>query len=112
VRSGQAKCLLVTAPDRTPVLPVTTSLSDLGIADTASELWRGIIGPKGMPADRVAALQQAFHKATQQRKFQEFEASRGESAVGGPPGEFSKLIKTEYEANAEILKRLGLAKKN
>jgi tripartite-type tricarboxylate transporter receptor subunit TctC len=112
VRSGQAKCLLVTAPDRTPVLPDTTSLSDLGIADTASELWRGIIGPKGMPADRVAALQQAFHKATQQRKFQEFEASRGESAVGGPPGEFSKLIKTEYEANAEILKRLGLAKKN
>jgi tripartite-type tricarboxylate transporter receptor subunit TctC len=112
VRSGQAKCLLVTAPDRTPVLPDTTSLSDLGIADTASELWRGIIGPKGMPADRVAALQQAFHKATQQRKFQEFEASRGESAVGGPPGEFSKLIKNEYEANAEILKRLGLAKKN
>ena len=112
VRSGQAKCLLVTAPDRTPVLPDTTSLSDLGIADTASELWRGIIGPKGMPADRVAALQQAFHKATQQRKFQEFEASRGESAVGGPPGEYSKLIKTEYEANAEILKRLGLAKKN
>jgi tripartite-type tricarboxylate transporter receptor subunit TctC len=111
VRAGQAKCLLVTAPERTPVLPDTTSLSELGIGDTASELWRGIIGPKGMPADRVAALQQAFRQATQQRKFVEFEQSRGESAVGGTPADFAKIIKAEYEANAEILKRLGLAKK-
>ena len=112
VRAGQAKCLLVTAPERTPVLPDTTSLGELGIADTASELWRGIIGPKGMPAERVAALQKAFHQATQQRKFLDFEASRGETAVGGPPGDFAKMIKAEFEANAEILKRLGLAKKN
>ena len=112
VRTGQAKCLLVTAPERTPVLPDTTSLGELGIADTASELWRGIIGPKGMPADRVAVLQQAFRQATQQRKFVEFETSRGESAVGGTPADFGKIIKAEYEANAEILKRLGLAKKN
>lgn len=112
VRAGQAKCLLVTAPDRTPVLPETTSLGELGIADTASELWRGLIGPKGLPAERVAVLQKAFHQATQQRKFQEFEASRGETAVGGPPGDFARLIKSEHEANAEILKRLGLARKN
>ena len=112
VRAGQAKCLLVTAPDRTPVLPETTSLGELGIADTASELWRGLIGPKGLPAERVAVLQKAFHQATQQRKFQEFEASRGETAVGGPPGDFARLVKSEFEANAEILKRLGLAKKN
>jgi len=112
VRNGQAKCLLVTARERTSVLPDTTSLGELGIPDAASELWRGIIGPKGMPAERVAVLQQAFRQATQQRKFQEFETGRGESAVGGPPGEFSKLIKSEHEANSEILKRLGLARKN
>jgi len=112
VKNGQAKCLLVTSPERTPVLPDTTSLGELGVADTASELWRGLIGPKNMPPDRVAALQQAFRKATQERKFQEFEASRGESAVGGPPADFAKVIKAEYEVNAEILKRLGLAKKN
>jgi len=40
--------------------------------------------PKRERRHRVAALQQAFHKATQQRKFQEFEASRG--ALGPQPG--------------------------
>ena len=112
VRAGQAKCLLVTAAERTPVLPDTMSLGDLGIADTASELWRGIIAPKGLAADRRAALEKAFHEATQQRKFLDFEASRGESAIGGPGAEFGKIIKAEYEANAEIIKRLGLGKKN
>ena len=53
-----------------------------------------------------------FHQATQQRKFLEFEASRGESAVGGQGEAFGRLIRAEYDANAEILKRLGLAKKN
>ena len=112
VKTGQAKCLLVTSPERTPVLPDTTSLGELGVADTASELWRGIIGPKGMPPDRVIALQQAFRKALADPKFVEFEASRGEAGVGSPPADFAKVIKTEYDANAEILKRLGLAKKS
>ena len=112
MRAGQAKCLLVTSKERTPVLPDTTSLGELNIANTASELWRGIIGPKGMPADRVATLQKDFYQATQQPKFLEFETSRGESAVGGAPGDFAKVIRAEFEANAEILKRLGLAKKN
>lgn len=112
VRAGQAKCLLVTAAERTPVLPDTTSLKELGIADSASELWRGIIAPKGLAPDRVAALEKAFHQATQHRKFLDFEATRGESAVGGRGEDFGKLIKAEYEANAEILKRLGLGKKN
>lgn len=112
VRAGQAKCLLVTAPERTPVLPDTTSLGELGVADTASELWRGIIAPKGIPPDRVAALEKAFYQATHQPKFLDFESSRGESAIGGRSADFAKLIKSEYDANGEILKRLGITKKN
>ena len=111
VRAGQAKCLLVTAAERTPVLPDTTSLGELGIADAASELWRGIIAPKGLAPDRRAVLEKAFHAATQQRKFLDFEASRGESAIGGPGAEFERMITAEYQANGEILKRLGLDKK-
>lgn len=112
VRAGQAKCPLVTAAARVPALPDTTSLGELGLADAASELWRGIIGPKGMPGERVATLEKAFRQATQHPKFLEFEASRSEAAVGGSAREFAQLIRAEYEANAQILKRLGLSKKH
>lgn len=112
VRAGQAKCLLVTAAERVPALPDTTSLGELGAADAASDLWRGIIGPKGMPPERVVIIEKAFRQATQQRKFLEFSGSRSEAAVGSSGRDFAKLIRAEYEANAEILKRLGLSRKN
>lgn len=112
VRAGQAKCLLVTAAQRVPALPDTTSLGELGLSDTASELWRGIIAPKGIPAQRAAVIENAFRQATREPKFLEFEASRSEAAVGRSGGEFARLIHTEYEANAAILKRLGLQRKN
>jgi tripartite-type tricarboxylate transporter receptor subunit TctC len=112
VRGRQAKCLLVTSPQRTPALPDTAALGELGIPETASELWRGIIAPKGVPAERAAVLEKAFRQATQHPKFLEFEASRSEAAVGSSAGEFAKLIRAEYEANAEVIKRLGLQRKN
>ena len=112
VRGRQAKCLLVTSPQRTPALPETASLGELGVPETASELWRGIIAPKGVPADRAAVLEKAFRQATQHPKFLEFEASRGEAAVGSSAADFAKLIRTEYEANAQVIKRLGLGRKN
>jgi len=112
VRGRQAKCLLVTSAQRTPALPDTTSLAELGVPETASELWRGIIAPKGLPAERAALLEKAFRQATQHPKFLEFEASRSEAAVGSSAAEFAKLIRAEYEANAEVIKRLGLQRKN
>ena len=112
VRGRQAKCLLVTSAQRTPALPDTTSLAELGVPETASELWRGIIAPKGLPAERAALLEKAFRQATQHPKFLEFEASRSEAAVGSSGADFAKMIRAEYEANAEVIKRLGLQKKN
>jgi tripartite-type tricarboxylate transporter receptor subunit TctC len=112
VRGRQAKCLLVTSPQRTPALPDTASLGELGVPETASELWRGIIAPKGVPADRAAVIEKVFRQATQHPKFLEFEASRSESAVGGSAADFAKLIRAEYEANAEVIRRLGLGRKN
>lgn len=112
VRGRQAKCLLVTSAQRTPALPDTTSLAELGVPETASELWRGIIAPKGVPAERAAVLEKAFRQATQHPKFLEFEASRSEAAVGSSGADFAKMIRAEYEANAEVIKRLGLQKKN
>jgi tripartite-type tricarboxylate transporter receptor subunit TctC len=112
VRGGQVKCLVVTAPQRAATLPETASLGDLGIPETASELWRGIIAPKGVAAERAELVEKAFRQATQHPKFLEFEASRSEVAVGSSAADFARTIRAEYEANAEIIKRLGLGRKN
>lgn len=110
-RAGKAKCLLLTSKERTEALPDAASLTDLGIPQAATVLWRGIIGPRGLPADRVAALEKAFGRGAQAEKFRAFLEKRGEEAVGGSAKEFRDLVTSEYEAFGDIVKKLGLTRK-
>jgi tripartite-type tricarboxylate transporter receptor subunit TctC len=111
VKDGKMKCLLATSVERNPALPGTTSLGELGLGEKASDLWRGIIGPKGLPADRVAFLEKAFRQAAQTPKFREALVVRGEAAIGSTGAEFRKAIAAEFVEHGEIIQGLGLKKK-
>lgn len=110
VKAGKAKCLLVTSRERAEVLPETASVTDVGAPQAATVSWRGIIAPKGLPADRLAILERAFRQAVQSEKFREFAVKEGGKAVGSTAAEFGELIRAEYQAFAQIVKDLGLGK--
>ena len=111
VKDKSTKCLMVTSVDRNTVLPDTSSLSDLGAASEATVLWRGIIAPKALPADRIAVLQKAFATAALSPKFVAFMNARGEDAKGSSPAELRELIASEYQAMGSVLTSLGLVKR-
>ena len=110
VKDGSAKCVIVTTAERNAALPDAASAGDLGLADKATELWRGLIGPPGLPADRVAALQAAFSQAIRSDTFQAFIKKRGELGIGGTSEEFGQKVRAEYAGNGEIIKAMGLKK--
>ncbi len=110
LRDGAAKCLITTAASKLASLPMAASAGDLGLADQATELWRGLIAPKGTPADRVNVLAGAFRKAAADPKFQNYLKNAGETAVVGTPDEFRALIVAESKAFAGVVKSLGIAK--
>jgi tripartite-type tricarboxylate transporter receptor subunit TctC len=97
--------------ERNPTVPDAASLTDLGVPSESTVLWRGIIAPKAVPPDRLAALQKAFADAAQSPKFKEFMEKRGEEAKGSSSAEFRQLIDTEYEAMGKVMESIGLAKK-
>ena len=111
VKEGSAKCVIVTTAERNAALPEAASASDLGLPDKATELWRGLIGPPGLPADRVAVLQEAFSKAVRSEVFQAFIEKRGELGIGGTSEDFGRKIRAEYDGNGEIIRAMGLDKK-
>jgi tripartite-type tricarboxylate transporter receptor subunit TctC len=111
VKEGRMRCPLVTSAERNPALPEATSLGELGIPERASDLWRGLIGPRGLPQDRADALEKAFRQAAQTPRFREALAQRGEQVVGSPGAAFRKLIESEFASNGEIIASLGLKKK-
>src|SRR6185503_12958406 len=71
VKSGELKCLLLTSKDKSAALPQATSLAELGIPELATNVWHGIIGPKGIPPERVAILEAAFVQAIKSDKFRQ-----------------------------------------
>jgi len=111
VKDQSTKCLMVTSAERNAVVPSAAGLDDLGVPNEATVLWRGIIAPNGVPADRLAMLQKAFSEATMSPKFKDFMQKRGEEAKGSSAADFRKLIDTEYEAMGKVMASIGLAKK-
>jgi tripartite-type tricarboxylate transporter receptor subunit TctC len=111
LKAGAAKCLLLTSKEKNPAMPQAASLTELGVPESATYLWHGIIGPKGMPQDRVAILDKAFAQAVKGDKFRLSMESKGVTIAGGGAGEFRKLIDSEYKAMGEVVTALGMGKK-
>ena len=111
MKAGKARCVLATSVDRPSTLPDAASAGDLGLNDRATELWRGLIAPKGTPAAAVKVLADAFRKAAQADKFLAYVKKRNERAVAGTPAEFAAVIKAENMAFAEVVKSIGLKAK-
>jgi len=111
VKAGAAKCLLLTSKEKNAAVPQAASLSELGIPETATYLWHGIVGPKGIPPDRVAILEKAFARAAKSDKFRQLMEAKGVTVEGSGAAEFRKLIDTEFKAMGEVVTSLGMAKK-
>lgn len=110
-KDGTAKCLIVTQAESSQALPDAASLSDLGIPDTATVLWRGVIAPDGLPDEVAGKLETAFSEAAKSDRFKEFMASRGEESRGTTAGGMRDQINSEYEAIGTIIARLGISQK-
>ena len=111
VKAGAAKCLLLTSKEKNAAVPQAASLSELGIPETATYLWHGIVGPKGIPRDRIAILEKAFAQAAKSDKFRQLMEAKGVTVEGSGAAEFRKLIDTEFKAMGEVVTSLGMAKK-
>lgn len=111
VKSGEARCLLLSTADRNPAVPDAAGLADLKLENAASIVWRGVIGVKGTPDDRIKVLEAAFSKAAKSERFKEFMNKQGGNAVGASGAELDKLIARDYEGFGKLVKDMGLAKK-
>ena len=111
VKSGAAKCLLLTGNTPNPTLPQAATVGAIGAPDAVTTLWHGIVAPKNIPADRLKMLEEAFQKAARSDKFMKFLEARGLDVEASTAQAFRQLIDSEYVAMGEVLKAIGLAKK-
>lgn len=111
VKSGKIRPLFITMRDRVEALPDTPGIKELGHGASETAFWRGVLGPKGIPADRIAILEKAFQQAVQTQKVKDQLRDLGEGVILTTGKEFEQHARDETAEMAKIAKELGLSPK-
>ena len=107
-REGQLRGLAVTGPTRMPQLPDLPTMREAGAPGEPVVAWIGLIGPAGMPADRVARLSAEAKVALNQPEQRRVLEAAGFEPVGSTPAEFAALQRAEIERWGGLIRRLGI----
>ena len=107
IRGGKLKAIAVTSSKRSPALPNTPTIAEMGLPGYDATSWFGVLAPAGTPKDIVEKLSQAISKSLQTAEIRERLASQGADAIGNTPEQFSAHIKSEIDKWAKVVKASG-----
>ncbi len=94
VRDGKLRALGVTSLKRTALAPGLPALAEV-LPGFESVTWFGVYGPKGLPADLTARLNQALNAALADADVKERFARLGAEPTGGTPQAFAAMVKAD-----------------
>jgi tripartite-type tricarboxylate transporter receptor subunit TctC len=109
-KSGRVRTLVFMDAKRAPVAADVPTVKEATGSDWTKALWRGMVGPKGLPADIAAKYETAFKKVYDSAEFQDFMKTRGFGPVYLDARQFAAFMQKDNKELGDILKDLGLAK--
>ncbi|MCX5909770.1 MAG: tripartite tricarboxylate transporter substrate binding protein [Deltaproteobacteria bacterium] len=110
LEAKQLRPLIIFSTKRLAAFPDVPCSKELGFDITLPQ-FRSIVAKKGVPAERIKILADAFKKAMETpewKKFAEEQYLDPESYMG--PGEFPKWIAGEVETMHQFMKTFGMVK--
>jgi tripartite-type tricarboxylate transporter receptor subunit TctC len=85
----------VTSAKRTPLLPDVPTLAEAGVAGFDLSSWWGIVGPAGLPATIVNALNSEIGKMLTSPELAAILANEGAEAETMTAQQFGELMRAE-----------------
>jgi tripartite-type tricarboxylate transporter receptor subunit TctC len=110
VEAGKVRPVVLMSPKPDEVFPKVPLLKNETGSDWTTGAWRGIAGPKGMPADITAKLEASLKKAYDSKAYQDFLKSRGFGAVYENGKGFAEFMAKEDVSKGTVMKAVGIAK--
>jgi tripartite-type tricarboxylate transporter receptor subunit TctC len=91
VRDGRLRALGVTSLKRTPLAPELPAIAE-SLPGFESNTWFGLYGPKSLPPELIARLNDAANQALADADARERLARLGIEPVGGTPEQFARMV--------------------
>ncbi|WP_375461801.1 tripartite tricarboxylate transporter substrate binding protein [uncultured Enterovirga sp.] len=110
IEAGRARSLAIMAPERNPQFPNVPTLKEAMGVDYATGAWRGIAGPKNLPADVQAKLGAALKKVFDSAGYKEFMTNRGFGMTWADAAGFATFMDAGDAKMGIAMKAAGLAK--
>ena len=108
VRSGALPALAITSRDRLSILPDVPTAEEAGVPGLISETWYGVLGPAGVPAERIVILHEAVHAALQDADTRRVLVGQGGRVVDSNPEAFATYIRSAYDQWGEVVRATGM----
>jgi tripartite-type tricarboxylate transporter receptor subunit TctC len=110
IDAGKVRSLVIMNDKPSALYPNVPTLKSATGSDWTMAAWRGMVAPKGIPADARDKLSAALKKIAASKEYNEFMSSRGFGVIYAGPEEFAKFMaKSDTELGA-TMKAVGIAK--
>ena len=105
----RVKALAVTGPRRSPALPNSPTLEELGFKDFDVTGYFGVLAPAGTPKDRLEILYRESRKALEAPELKNVIERGGQYVVGAGPDDFLAFLKKDDAYQKKLMSDLGLS---
>ncbi len=105
VQAGSLRAIAVTGNARLAALPAVPTVAESGLPGYDVIFWHGLIGPRGMPAGAVSAINEAVNAALRLPQSAEQLKSDGVEPAGGTPGRFATKIASDIALWRDVTKK-------
>lgn len=111
VNAGTVKPLFVEEDKRIDIFPDTPTAVEKGVDFTWSS-WKGIIGPKGIPAEDLEILRAGVKAAVEDEEFQKKMKDMGEFIQYEDAAAYEKRARKDSDTAEAVIKDLGMFQMN
>jgi len=110
VRAGRVRAIAVTSSKRSPYVPDIPTMEEAGVKNysaTGSDLWMGVMGPKGIPKPIADKLNSELIKVLRSPAMREKIRAQFLDPWTCTPEEFMQIVKTDLAKWSKIVKDSG-----
>ncbi|MGE0313633.1 MAG: tripartite tricarboxylate transporter substrate binding protein [Lautropia sp.] len=110
VEAGKVRPLVLMADKPDGLFPKVPLLKAETGSSWTNGAWRGIAGPKGLPADISSKLEATLKKINESAGYQDFLKQRGFGSLYADGKGFAAFMAKEDQAKGAVMKAVGIAK--